>query len=275
MFKKAMVVAPPSAEFEAVIREPLEKALSILWKIGFDGVEISLLNPKNMPAKQLEKLLDNYNLEIPAFSTGLNYIHYKYSLSHPNVEKRKAAISRLKEFIDLAEPLEAGVIVGLMRGKVEPEFEKEKAYNLMLESLREVCNYAEARKVKILFEPLNRYETELVNTVDEAIKLVDELGTGALYLLLDTFHMNIEEPSIEQSIKKAGELIGHIHVADSNRYAPGLGHINFVEVLKALKEVGYSGYLSAEIIVKPDLETAAKITKKTLEKVEKIVFRSS
>ena len=275
MFKKSMVVAPPSAEFEAVVRVPLENALKILHELGFEGVELSILDPNHLNLKELENILKEYGLEVPALSTGLNYIHYGFSLSSPSLEKRKAAISRLKDFINLGENLGAGVIIGLMRGRLEGKMSKDEAYKYMVEGLREVCNYAENRGVKVFFEPLNRYETELVNTVEEAIKLCKIVGTGALYLLLDTFHMNIEEPVIEDSIIKARGLIGHVHVADSNRYAPGMGHIDFKSVLKALREAGYQGYLSAEIVIKPDFKTAAKFTLETLKNAEEEVFKSS
>ncbi len=271
MFKKSMVVAPPTAEFEAVVRKPLEEALKILYKLEFDGVELSLLDPKSLSLRELERKLEDYSLEVPALSTGLNYIHYGFSLSSPSLEKREAAIRRLKEFVDLGEILGAGVIVGLMRGRLEEGMSQEEAYKHMIEGLREVCSYAEGKGVKVFFEPLNRYETQLVNTVKEAIELHETIGSGALYLLLDTFHMNIEEPVIEESIRRAGGLIGHVHVADSNRYAPGMGHIDFRSVLKALKEIGYNGYLSAEIIIKPDFKTAARTTIETLRKTEKSI----
>ncbi|RLE73244.1 MAG: sugar phosphate isomerase/epimerase [Thermoprotei archaeon] len=275
MFKKSMVVAPPSAEFEAVVREPLEEALKVLHELGFEGVELSILDPTRLNLKELESVLEEYGLEVPALSTGLNYIHYGFSLSSPNLEKRRAAVSRLKEFVDLGEALGAGVIVGLMRGRLEEGISKDKAYGHMVRGLREVCSYAENRGVKVFFEPLNRYETQLVNTVDEAIELRKKVGTSALYLLLDTFHMNIEEPIIEDSIIKARGLIGHVHVADSNRYAPGMGHIDFKSILDALREAGYQGYLSAEIVIKPDFRSAAKTTLETLKKAEKEIFKSS
>lgn len=260
LFKLAMVVAPKEAMFEAVVREPLEKSLKLLHEIGFNGVELSVIDPGNIEVNYLRKILSEYGLEIPALSTGLNYIHHGLSLSSPNLEIRKRAVKRLKKIVNLAEKMEAGVVVGLMRGKSEQGIAKENAYKYMVEGLKEICSHAEVKGVKIFFEPLNRYETDLINTVDEGLKLLEEVGKDNLLLLLDTFHMNIEEANIEASIARAKNRIGHFHVADSNRLAPGMGHLNFKPILRSLFKSGYRGYLSAEIITKPSFEEAARTT---------------
>ncbi len=263
-FKLSMVVAPPQAKFEAVVRESLEKALRTLSEIGFDGAEISILDPPE--PGPLKSLLDEYGLEVPALSTGLNYIHYGLSLTSPDPEKREKAVERLIEIGRLGAALGgAGVIIGLMRGRLVAGVDREKAYSLLVDNTRRVAEACEKIGVKVFFEPLNRYETQLVNTVAEGLRLLEDVGSDNLYLLLDTFHMNIEEPVIEDSIRMAGERIGHFHVADSNRLAPGMGHLDFASILHALWDAGYRGYLSAEIIVKPDLEAAAMTTYRTLK----------
>ncbi len=266
-FKLSVVVAPPEAEFEAVVRIPLEEAAPLVARYEFDGIEISLLDPKSYTASKIESILSPYGLEVPAFSTGLNFIHLGYSLTSPNRELREKAVERLKEFVDLAEPLGAGVIVGLMRGRTSKGQSVEEAISLLVEGLRTVCEHAEGKGVDVYLEPINRYETDLINTVEEALRVLDRVDSPALKLLLDTFHMNIEEPMIEESIKAAKGRIGHFHVADSNRLAPGMGHIDFKSVLAALKEAGYRGYLSAEVIIKPSLEEVLKTTRATLKPI--------
>lgn len=266
MFRLAMVIAPKTAKFEAVAKEPLERSLKLLHEIGYEGVELSVIDPSEMDMRYIKNLIESYGMEIPALSTGLNYLHYGLSISSPDKEVRDRAISRLKEIIDFASNFNAGVVIGLMRGKTEGGISRTEAYRLMKEGLSKVCSYAEQRDVDIFFEPLNRYETDLVNTVEEGLNLIYSLNKNNLFLLLDTFHMNIEEAVIEESIAKAKNRIGHFHVADSNRLAPGMGHINFRSILNALKKADYKGYLSAEIIIKPNLEKSAKITYNTLKK---------
>ncbi len=258
-----MVVAPPQAKFEAVIKESLDEALRILHNIGFDGAEISILDPPD-PA-ELRKIVDSYGLEVPALSTGLNYIHYGLSLTSPDPMKREKAVERLIEIGRLGEALGgAGVIIGLMRGRLRDGIERGEAYRLLVENTRRVAEGCARHGVDVFFEPLNRYETEIINTVAEGLQFLEDVGAENLYLLLDTFHMNIEEPVIEDSIRAAGGRIGHFHVADSNRLAPGMGHLDFASILHALWDTGYRRYLSAEIIVKPDLEAAARTTYNTL-----------
>jgi sugar phosphate isomerase/epimerase len=107
-------------------------------------------------------------------------------------------------------------------------------------------------------EPLNRYETDIIHTVAEGMELIQRVGAPNFGLLLDTFHMNIEEPSIEASIRACGERIFHFHVADSNRWHPGAGHLDLRSILAALRATGYDGYVSGEFMPLPDADTAAR-----------------
>ena len=259
--KLSIVVAPPEAVFEAVVKLELEKVAEMLVEKGFQGMEVSLLDPKPQ-VNRLLKIVRDYGLEIPALSTGLNYLHYGLSLTSLNEEIRIKAIKRLKDFIEVASKLNAGVVIGLIRGRADKD--KELAYKLLIKGLKEACKNAEKSEVKLLLEPINRYETNLINNVDEALKVLRDINSPSLKLLLDTFHMNIEEPLIEESIKKAGKKIGHFHVADSNRLAPGMGHLDFKSIIGSLKETGYEGFLSAEVIIKPSLGVVLEYTKKTL-----------
>jgi sugar phosphate isomerase/epimerase len=114
--------------------------------------------------------------------------------------------------------------------------------------------------VKFAIEPINRYETTLVNTVEAGLELVDQIGLDNVGLLLDTVHMNIEEPDVLQSIRAAASKIFHFHVADSNRWYPGAGHIDFGAILMSLDSVGYEGFISAEIMPFPDSDISAART---------------
>jgi sugar phosphate isomerase/epimerase len=107
-------------------------------------------------------------------------------------------------------------------------------------------------------EPLNRYETDLIHTVGEGLDLIHTIGSPNLGLLLDTFHMNIEEAGIEDSIIKAGDKIFHFHVADSNRWYPGGGHLDFKSILNALDRTDYKGWVSGEFMPLPDANTSAQ-----------------
>ena len=262
-FKVALVATPVKARFEAVAQESFERVVELLAELRFDGVEVSVLEPEEL--LEAAKVARDRGLEVPAVGTGLNFLHYGLSLTHPDPGVRGRALEKLKRLVDAASRAEAGgVIVGLIRGRGEEAPSAERARELLLQSLRELCSYASQAGVRVFLEPLNRYESRLINTVAEGLAVLDEVGAENLLLLLDTFHMNIEERVIEDSIRQAGGRIGHFHVADSNRLPPGMGHLDFASILHALMDTGYRGYVSAEVIVKPDLETAARLTMNTV-----------
>jgi sugar phosphate isomerase/epimerase len=119
--------------------------------------------------------------------------------------------------------------------------------------LTEVGKY----NVKLVVEPINRYEIDTLNSSMEAYNFIKEYRLP-LYLMLDTFHMNIEDVSIEASLLQCGELIKHIHFLDSNRLAPGMGHLEMIKIYGILKQIGYEGYLCLEALALPDAKTCAQ-----------------
>ena len=116
-------------------------------------------------------------------------------------------------------------------------------------------------KRKFISRKIPLYET----LADEGLELIEKVGADNFGLLLDTFHMNIEAPSIEQSIRNAGNRIFHFHIADSNRWYPGAGHLDFKRIVEVLENINYAGYLSAEILPLPNPDSCAQETKKTME----------
>jgi sugar phosphate isomerase/epimerase len=150
--------------------------------------------------------------------------------------------------VDFAAQVGAAVTIGSLSGKLgERRDQRSKA----LESLAEVCGLALRAGVIVLLEPLNRYECDYLNTQADGMLAASEIGAPNLKLLADTFHMNIEEADIPASLKAAGNLVGHVHLADTNRQAPGHGHLDVAAVLKTLDEMGYRGYLSFEVLPLP------------------------
>jgi sugar phosphate isomerase/epimerase len=124
--------------------------------------------------------------------------------------------------------------------------------------LRECSASAFGLGVRLALEPINRYETTLINNVAQGLELIERVAADNFGLLLDTFHMNIEEADIEASIRQCGTRIYHFHVADSNRWHPGAGHLDFKAILEALESTGYESWVSGEFLPKPDAETAAR-----------------
>jgi len=133
--------------------------------------------------------------------------------------------------------------------------------------LRKCTEFAKKYNIGLTLEPVNRYESNFINTLNEGIEFIKRADASNLGLLADTFHMNIEEVSIYDSIIQAKDYLTHVHFADSNRWAPGCGHLDFTKIVHTLKKIGYQGYVSAEILPLPDPDTAARITAETLNKL--------
>jgi sugar phosphate isomerase/epimerase len=189
-------------------------------------------------------------------------------LCNPSAQVRSQVKERLFSLIELAAASSAPLIIGGVRGSLsggEAEKAEQRASALVI--LRECAARAGDLDTQLFIEPINRYETNFVNSADEAMNLIDEIGHPAVRLLLDTFHMNIEEADPLATIRKAGSGLGYVHLADNNRRAPGQGHIDFPALIQALTEIGYEGYLSAEILPSPDDATAASQTARYLQPI--------
>lgn len=256
--KKAIVVSTHAAQFNAVaFKGDLEANLARVASLGYDGAELAIRDPNAIDADALVGLVQKYGLEVPAIGTGQAWGEEGLSFTDPDAGVRRAAVDRVKSHVPVAARFGAVIIIGLLRGIVRPGVSHPQAWAWMVDALRECAEAALASGVKIAIEPINRYETTLVNTAADGLALLDQVGMPNLGLLLDTFHMNIEEPDIYRSIRAAAPRLFHFHVADSNRWYPGAGHLDFPRILATLREVGYDGYISVEAMPMPDGDTCA------------------
>jgi sugar phosphate isomerase/epimerase len=129
----------------------------------------------------------------------------------------------------------------------EPPRDAEADREVLVEGLAILGEHAEREGAVLAFEPLNRYEDHMVNRIEQAVDLIDAVGLRSVRVLADTYHMNIEERSLPQAIRNTGARINHVHLSDSNRAAPGLGHVDYPGILQALLDVDYTGYLTFEL----------------------------
>jgi len=267
--KLSIVLSLQPTQFSALaFQGKIEEHLRKIEALGYDGVELAIRDPSLLGWNQLEEWIRTYGLKVPAIGTGQAYVEEGLRFSSPSAKIRRQAIERMRSHILLAKRLQAGVIIGLIRGKVEKEEDFQKGYDWMTDSLKACCEVAEKEGVSLWVEPLNRYEINLINTIEEGMVLLNQVGCKNLGLLPDTFHMNIEEPIIEDSLRKARPYYQHIHIADNNRWAPGLGHIDFKSILSVLKETRYEGFLSIECLPKPNPGEAARRAIEFLNKIK-------
>ena len=259
--KLAFVLSASPTRFAAAAEESdLDSGVSFLAGLGFDGVELAVRDPAGVPAGALRALVEERGFPVPALGTGQAYVDEGLSLSSPDPGVCDRAVARLLRHVDLAVRLGALVIVGLIHGPIPPGWDRARATDRVLSRLGEVARAARGRGVRIVLEPINRYETNWLNTVDEVLEFLGRLGEENVGVLPDTFHMNIEEQDPLEALRRARDRLWHVHVADSNRRAPGWGHVDFAAVVGTLREIGYGGFLSAEVLPLPSWRDAARQT---------------
>lgn len=232
---------------------------------GFDAVEIFV--PSADPLPELAGLLLKHDLKLAAIGTGAGWVKHKLSLTDSKKSQRVAAVTYVRGVIDLAAQYDAPAIIGSMQGNAGNATTHDQAIGYLKDTLNALGPYAKEKGQSLFYEPLNRYETNLFNTLAEGVEVLESLETDNVKLLADLFHMNIEEADIAGAIRDAGKHVGHVHFVDSNRRAAGLGHMDHAPIVAALKEIGYDGYLCAEAFPLPDADTCATTTIQTIKKL--------
>jgi sugar phosphate isomerase/epimerase len=227
---------------------------------GFDAVEVFPPGPDAIDPAELRALLDDNGLSLAAVGTGAGWVKHKLSLTSPDEAVREKAVAFVQRMMDFAANFDAPAIIGSMQGKWGDGVTKPVALRYLGNALFKFDEHAIDTGTTVLYEPLNRYETNLVNTLGDAVLLLTGIGAERVKILADLYHMNIEEVNLADAIRNAGPRVGHVHFADSNRKAAGMGHTDFLPIMMALGEIGYDGYLSAEVLPLPDSDSAARQT---------------
>ena len=260
--KSAITVClvPEARQGPFVFHDGLADGFARAAENGFDAVEIFPPSATALDIAEVQGLLDHHGLKVAAIGTGGGWVLHKWTLTHPDAEIRAHARDFIRAVIDLAGGFGAPAILGSMQGRHDAPVSRELALSWLAEALEDLGEHARQHHVPFLYEPLNRYETNLFNRQADAAEWLGQLKTKNVRLLCDLFHMAIEETDLAATLRTCGSLVGHVHFADSNRRAIGLGHTDPAPIVAALKEIGYTGYLSAEILPLPDAATAARQT---------------
>ncbi len=226
--------------------------------LGFDAVEIFAADAASLPRADLAAALARHGLGVAAIGTGAGWVKHGLSLTDPDAGRRAAAVEFVEGIVELAADFQAPAIIGSMQGRSGPACDLGTALGHLSESLRGLSERAAVRGQPLLYEPLNRYETDLFNRQADAAAFLAAESLSHVKLLCDLFHMNIEEVDPAASLVALGPRVGHVHWADSNRRAMGLGHTSPERIVAALAEIGFGGYLSAEVFPLPTAEAAAR-----------------
>jgi D-psicose/D-tagatose/L-ribulose 3-epimerase len=223
---------------------------------GFDGVEpfLSPDEPANIPA--LRTTLDRLQLD----RTTCCVLPREANLISSDAATRRNGIAFLKKCIDRTADLGAHVMCGPLfagLGVMTGSRRTEKEWKWAVKGLRAAATRAEKRKVCLCIEPLNRFETYFLNTLEDAARLVEDVGAPNLKIHFDTFHSNIEEQHPAEALRAVAKHLGHIHLSESDRGIPGTGHVDWKGILKVLKETNYQGWLTIESFAQPEPALAA------------------
>lgn len=259
--KLAYAISASPTRFAAVAQgRDVASSIRHLAGLGFGGVELAIRDPAQVSLDEVAEVTSGAGVTVPAIGTGQAYLEEGLALASPDPAVRERAAARLEAHLGGAARLGAMLIVGLIHGPIPPEVGRARAIEWLLDGLGRVARLARSCGVRIVIEPINRYESNWLNTVDEVMDLINRLGEEHVGVLPDTFHMNIEEPDILEALRRARPRLWHVHVADSNRRAPGTGHLDFEGLVAGLRAMEYAGALSAEILQVPSFEAAAAQT---------------
>jgi len=258
MIKLSIAIAADNALPSAfVVYRGFDKFIPRAAELGYEGVELALKSAAEINPAKLDTLLSNSGLEVSCISTGQVYAETGYMFTDPDLARRNTLKSLFRDFIDLAASYGKLVNIGRVRGRIG-EDGKEKAEGRFIDLLADLCEYAAPKGVSLILEPVNRYEINFINSVEEGAALVKKVNRSNFKLMPDVFHMNIEDLTIGGELEKHIGDIAYIHLADSNRHAPGWGHTDFADIFRSLKRAHYSGWCSLEIFPVPDPDSAAR-----------------
>jgi len=211
-------------------------------KWGFDSVEIPVEDPSHIDPVHVRRELERNNLVCGSVCACMGPDRDLRG----NAKQQRTGLEYMLQLIDQMVVLDCPSLIGPVysavgRADAVPPNEYRKQWRTVVKNLKKLCRYAQESGKQVCLEPLNRFETDFINTCDQALKMVKDVGSPVLKLHLDTFHMNIEEKDQAGTIKKAGKLLAHFHACGSDRGTPGNDHIDWEPIAKALRSIGYDG----------------------------------
>jgi sugar phosphate isomerase/epimerase len=257
----------PELDYVHVFREKIGTNISRASRLGFDGVELLIGDPRALDLDEMEKALAAHNVELACINSGRMASQFGLTLVHEEEAVRKEAFSRLRQLIELCGRFRCALNIGLFRGGAVEGKPIAYSKQLLVETLSEACSHAESLGVTINLEPTNRFEINFIHTTDEGLEIAEKVDHPNLRLLLDLYHMYIEDDDIAESLHRAKDKVRHIHFSDSDRLPPGLSHgkIDFAAIIEILGAIGYSGFLSVGLARTDHPESDARNTAEYLK----------
>ncbi|MDZ8172940.1 sugar phosphate isomerase/epimerase family protein [Microbacterium xanthum] len=236
-------------------QEPIETTIARLAKYGYKSIEISG-EPEKYDAKHVRGLLDHYGLDCWGAVT---LMVDKRNMQSADEAMRASSVQYVKDCIQMVSDLGGQILTYVPGtvGKVVPDSTPENEWQWLVEGTKEIYDFAEKKGVRVGVEPLNRFESYLITRAEQALALCDAVGPN-LGVVLDAFHVNIEESNIYDAFRLVGDKLVDVHVAENNRMPAGHGDYDWTEFVGVLREIGYDGALTAEFVAPVDRTPANK-----------------
>lgn len=242
--------------------DPLDRAQRAK-NLGYPAVEIFPPNAEALKLGNFPDIPSELGLKIAAVGSGGGWVCNRWHLTHASADVRMKAKNFIYTLLDAAARFGAPVIIGSMQGRHGEGVCKEQALEWLGGALLLLGERAKALGTCVFYEPLNRYESNLLNTAKETVEFLEKLKPTNVKVLADLFHMNIEESSIAEGLLTYKNWLGHVHLVDNQRQAAGSGMMDYSDIAAALRRISYKGYLSAEVFPVPDSDSAARMTMDT------------
>ena len=227
--------------------------------LGFDAIEYHTRETTVFDYDKVCATMAETGCRISMIVTGRLFTEGGYSLTSPDPEKERMAVEGMLLYVDMAARLDADLVLGWAKGNIRAAESREIFFERLTKNFRTIDAAAAQKNVKVVIEVINHYEVDVFTTAAEVAAYLEAEGFTNLYAHLDSFHMLLEEESFTKAIETVKGRLGYFHIADSTRWYPGSGYMDFKEILRALEATGYDGYLALECFPHADnLDTAAK-----------------
>lgn len=254
------VATPDTADPEMqALRGDLEENFRLLGKLGYRGAELMVRDPTRLNPERIRGLARSHGLSIPAVSTGQINKEDRLTLSDLDEGVRRRAVERLMDAIEFAAAVDAPQInIGSVRGRLPRDARRAEAMEVARVSLGALLDHALERGVGIAIEPQNRFVGNWLYTPMEAVQWLEQFHQPNASIVFDAYHVLFEERSLYASLIRSFPKVSHVQVADTNRLAPGWGQLNFGDLIRVLRALGYRGHVSVEVAPRPDGAAAAE-----------------
>lgn len=240
--------------------------------LGFDAIEYHTRENAPLNIARIRSMMKETGCRICMLVTGRLYTQGHLSLTQSDPGKRRLALEGMLRYIDMAAELQSGLVLGWAKGCIREAGAPELYFERLNESLQRLDHAAGEKGVPIVIEVINHYEVDALMTAKELRTYLERHNLQNCYVHLDTFHMLLEEEDFAGAIRTAANRLGYVHFADTTRWYPGSGYMDYKPILRALDEVGYSGYLTIECFPRENAEETARKGLRYLKSLEEVLF---